>query len=160
MIDIKVEKINQVDNQIIIFLAKESLKLFLQLNPDMEKAYRNSEKARNFLNNRFIEEYQNCFKQKGNFYATYIDGKIEGAAYIDPNNYLHSLFVNEKFRNYGIGSCLLETLIRECNKLGVITVSAHVKAISLYKKFNFHPVGKTKSDDFISMELGENKYAK
>lgn len=142
-----------LDN-ILLFLANQYFDLFWQLNKNVLYAefydiYRNT------IVESYMEEYH---KKKGNVYFASIDNTIVGAGYIDSNNYLDSLFVLEEYHNYGIGSKLLERIIREVSAAKVIRVDANIKAVSLYKKFHFIEADGPRNAAFIPMELERNHY--
>lgn len=58
----------------------------------------------------------------------------------------HSIYVHKDFRNYGIGTSLLKTLIEDANEKGYATIVAGIDAsnansIHLHEKLGFSSVG-------------------
>jgi len=154
--NIRIERTDNKNNEVIEFLSEESLKLFLELNPKYKELYNDVEHDyREIIRSYYIIEHKKTFSDDGNIYVAYNNDNIVGAGYIEKNNYLNSLFVKEEFRNMGIGTKILERLISECSKYGIISVDARIDAISLYKRIGFHQVEGKSNKAYIPMELGE-----
>lgn len=157
--NIKIKKTDTTNMEAVDFLAFENLKLFLKVsnNPNIKRLYESNHKE------VFIETFISKYKETlngGTIYTAHIEDKIIGVAYIKDNNYLESLFVSEEYRNIGIGSKLLKTLIEECSKLGAIRVDANLEAVSLYERFDFKRVDGQIKARVVPMELGEIKHGK
>lgn len=156
--NIKIEKVDINNTEVLTFLALENLKMFLELRPNIKSIYESG--AREILISSFIEEFKKDTLDKVNMiYAAFMDEKIVGAIQINNDGYLSSLFVLEEYRNQKIGSLLLERLIKECNDFDVIRVDANIRAISLYERFNFRKMDTIK-DASIPMELERSQYGK
>lgn len=157
--NIRIEKTNTTNTLVTTFLALENLKLYLSLRcgPKMKEFYNQNKES---FTETFIRDYTNSLSENGVIYAAYIDNTIQGAGYINEDNYLNSLFVSEEYRNMGIGSSILERLIDECIKLGAIRVDANLDAITLYERFNFEKVQGVNNKHSVSMELKERKNGK
>lgn len=80
-----------------------------------------------------------------------------------------SIAVLPEYRRIGIATALLEHLILTANTKGIKTLTLEVrennsKAIELYEKFNFLPVGRVKSyyknptEDAIIMKRSQERY--
>lgn len=79
----------------------------------------------------------------------------------DPNNktgYITSFSVRKSYRNKGIASTLLKTVIQYANSKGFSKIelkvySANESAIMVYKKFGFYKEPHSLNNEFISMYL-------
>lgn len=157
--NIKIEKCDNDNEKALIFLSKESLKLYLELNPQYKAIYEGE--LKDLITATFIEKYISLESSKVSaIYTASVDGEIVGAIQLNNDNYLSSLFVSEEYQRNGIGTRLLERLIKECNNLDVIRADARIKAISLYEKFSFHRVAGKENAAFVPMELERNSYEK
>jgi len=141
-------------NDLLLFLADEQTELFLEINPKLKKNI----SMRHIVKEMFDDEYSSLDKEAMRLYGGYIDDKIVGAGYVDDNNHLHSLFVNEEYRNNGIGTNILAHIISDCIDRKVLTVNARLEAINLYKRFNFKIIKGIKYDAFVPMELERECY--
>ncbi len=90
------------------------------------------------------------------------NGKLIGRAFLylinndlhkEPYGLMEDVFVDKQFRNRGIGSELIEKVIKEAKALGCYKVVAqsryaNLKAHSFYKKIGFKDHGKNFRIDF------------
>lgn len=157
--NIRIEKCDNNDELVLTFLAKESLKLYLELNPQFKAFYEGEFK--DLAEAAAIKEYLTLELNKVSaLYVAFLDDEMVGAIQLNNDGYLSSLFVNEKYQNQGIGTKLLEHLIAECNNFDVIRVDARVTAISLYERFSFHRVIGKENKAFVPMERERGHYGK
>lgn len=157
--NIKIEKVDINNEEVLNFIASEYLKMLLELNENMKRLY--NDKSKSYLIHAFIKKYkQEYVKNDSMIYGAYLDDDIVGAAQVDANNYLAGLFVKEEYRNRLIGSRLLERLITDCISFGVIKVDAKIDSISLYERFSFKKVEGVCNKTFIPMELERGHYGK
>lgn len=161
IMNIRVEKTNNKNNDVITFLSEESLKLFLELNPKFKELYNDvTHNYKEIIRNHYIIEHKKTIQEDGNIYVAYNENNIVGVGYIENDNYLKSLFVKEEFRNMGIGTKILEKLISECSKNGIISVNARIGAISLYERLGFTRTESDENNVYVPMELGEKTNGK
>ena len=80
-----------------------------------------------------------------------IDNNIIGYlnfSIIYENAELNQIFVEENFRNKGLGSIIMSFFLNACNKCNSITLEVrtdNLPAINLYKKYNFKKVAVRKN---------------
>ena len=152
----RIEKVIEENlEEALMFLIQEELKLILELNPEYSSEY---ESIKKFYINETYDFYQ---KRKGTLYTARVQEKIIGIGYMTEDGYLASLFVKEEYRNLGIGSKILKTMLEESSQKTMIRVDARRKAMTLYKRFHFQEdvVGLSKKE-FVPMELDRRVYGK
>jgi [ribosomal protein S18]-alanine N-acetyltransferase len=80
-----------------------------------------------------------------------------GYGYIDDNTPEISMAVMENFRNKGIGTQLLETLIEQYSKMNITSLSLSVdkrnRAVQLYRKLGFQVVNENEIDYIMQLVL-------
>ena len=76
-----------------------------------------------------------------------IDGDIIGTGRLLPNGYIGRMCVLEEYRNQGIGTMMLENLVKQAadNAHRSISLNSQSSAIPFYRKFGFN----IESDEFI-----------
>lgn len=150
---IVLKKMNsETKNEMHLFLAKESLKLYFELNPKWKEII---EKDPNIFK-QYLEQIVDDFKGDELVYGAYFNDEIIGCGYINDENCLDSLFVKEEYRNLGVGSSLLEKLIKTCDETKTITLHANIRAVSLYERYSFHKTGDVVNKCFVPMERKTN----
>lgn len=155
--DMEIRRVNKEDNEVIDFLIKECLKLYLQLYPESLSLWNGPYYDRLLQNSR--KEFITAMTENPIIYAAYDEDIIIGCGFIDDTGYLHSLFVKEEYRNRQIGTKVLERLIEDCSDFDIIRVDARVDAVSLYEKFSFQKTG-FQNQHSIPMQLERSHYGK
>lgn len=156
--NLKVELLKE-DNmdEALEFLALETMKLQLELNPDLQKIYDSHTKL---VEDMFLDEYFSLDKQFIKIYGAYLDQKLVGVGYIENDNTLDSLYVKDEYRNKKVGTTILNRIIKDLAENQIIRVEAILKSISLYKKLNFKLVNDSLSKGFVTMELERSSYGR
>lgn len=145
----KIKKIDNNNEEVIEFLNSENFKMFTELNQSYLSKHPNSIEDEKY---RGYELLINSIKDAKVIYAAYLDNRIIGAGFINNDGYLDSLFVEEKYRNQGIGTNLLKKMIVAFGIFKLIKVDARIDAISLYEKFSFKIAGTDDYNAFVPME--------
>ncbi len=89
------------------------------------------------------------------FVGTFHDGKLVGTGAVRERKHLCLLFVKEKYQRQGVGSALLEKILRLCRKTETITVHASPYGVPFYLARGFVPLSEEQCRDgirFIPME--------
>ena len=104
-----------------------------------------SEDEINKINNYVIDIVP---RELVNYCNIVVDDKIIGCVLLtngDDGNLLNELFIEEKFRNNGIGTDIIKNIIRENDIVYLWVYKENKQAISLYKKLGFNVIDETES---------------
>lgn len=153
----KIEKTGINNDEVVKFLLKESLSLYLEINPEQIPIYLCDQEIRKNIDSRWQKVFMGGLEKTDIIYTASLDDEIIGCILIKENGYLDSLFVKEEYRNMKIGTTLLTKVIDECLNLNVIRVDARLEAISLYQKFSFKEVGSSNGRS-IPMQFERSHY--
>ena len=109
--------------------------------------------TRNILKDCIMNKYDSYVAIYNNIIVGYIISKVTSY-----ESHVLNLTVNEKYRNNGIGSELLEMVIRKCKILQSDTLLLETRltnksAMSLYEKYGFRQIGLRK--DYYKTLLGK-----
>lgn len=134
----KYELINSSKNDIerLIKYKKETI---------YEFANNLSEEEINRINNYIIT---NVPKLLDNYFNIVINNKVIGCVLItnkDDGKLLDEIYIEEKFRNKGIGTSIIKDIIRENSIVYLWVYKENKQAISLYKKLGFKVIDETDS---------------
>lgn len=134
----KYELINSSKNDIerLIKYKKETI---------YEFANNLSEEEINRINNYIIT---NVPKLLDNYLNIVINNKVIGCVLItnkDDGKLLDEIYIEEKFRNKGIGTSIIKDIIRENTIVYLWVYKENKQAISLYKKLGFKVIDETDS---------------
>lgn len=134
----KYELINSSKNDIerLIKYKKETI---------YEFANNLSEEEINRINNYIIT---NVPKLLDNYLNIVINNKVIGCVLItnkDDGKLLDEIYIEEKFRNKGIGTSIIKDIIRENSIVYLWVYKENKQAISLYKKLGFKVIDETDS---------------
>ena len=134
----KYELINSSKNDIerLIKYKKETI---------YEFANNLSEEEINRINNYIIT---NVPKLLDNYLNIVINNKVIGCVLItnkDDGKLLDEIYIEEKFRNKGIGTSIIKGIIRENSIVYLWVYKENKQAISLYKKLGFKVIDETDS---------------
>lgn len=134
----KYELINSSKNDIerLIKYKKETI---------YEFANNLSEEEINRINNYIIT---NVPKLLDNYFNIVINNKVIGCVLItnkDDGKLLDEIYIEEKFRNKGIGTSIIKDIIRENTIVYLWVYKENKQAISLYKKLGFKVIDETDS---------------
>ena len=134
----KYELINSSKNDIerLIKYKKETI---------YEFANNLSEEEINRINNYIIT---NVPKLLDNYFNIVINNKVIGCVLItnkDHGKLLDEIYIEEKFRNKGIGTSIIKDIIRENSIVYLWVYKENKQAISLYKKLGFKVIDETDS---------------
>ena len=134
----KYELINSSKNDIerLIKYKKETI---------YEFANNLSEEEINRINNYIIT---NVPKLLDNYLNIVINNKVIGCVLItnkDDGKLLDEIYIEEKFRNKGIGTSIIKDIIRENSIIYLWVYKENKQAISLYKKLRFKVIDETDS---------------
>lgn len=121
-----------INEDIINFLIDESFKLFIQLY----EIDTTNQLVLKRMKESLIEFYTSDI-DTSTFYSAYIDNKIVGAGVIHTNNDFSDLFVKEEYQNKGIGTYLIETIIKDNEKKGTIYINGNKKYLNFFEKHGF-----------------------
>lgn len=80
------------------------------------------------------------------------EGIIKGFIGLMDEGYIAGLFVSRKYRNQGIGKCLLDRCKKEYNSLRLHVYEKNISAINFYKKSGFEIRSIEKSIDTGEIE--------
>ena len=134
----KYELINSSKNDIerLIKYKKETI---------YEFANNLSEEEINRINNYIITSVP---KLLDNYLDIVINNKVIGCVLItnkDDGKLLDEIYIEEKFRNKGIGTSIIKDIIRENSIVYLWVYKENKQAISLYKKLGFKVIDETDS---------------
>ena len=134
----KYELINSSKNDIerLIKYKKETI---------YEFANNLSEEEINRINNYIITSVP---KLLDNYLNIVINNKVIGCVLItnkDDGKLLDEIYIEEKFRNKGIGTSIIKDIIRENSIVYLWVYKENKQAISLYKKLGFKVIDETDS---------------
>ena len=134
----KYELINSSKNDIerLIKYKKETI---------YEFANNLSEEEINRINNYIITSVP---KLLDNYFNIVINNKVIGCVLItnkDDGKLLDEIYIEEKFRNKGIGTSIIKDIIRENSIVYLWVYKENKQAISLYKKLGFKVIDETDS---------------
>lgn len=104
-----------------------------------------SEEEINRINNYIIT---NVPKLLDNYFNIVINNKVIGCVLItnkDDGKLLDEIYIEEKFRNKGIGTSIIKDIIRENTIVYLWVYKENKQAISLYKKLGFKVIDETDS---------------
>lgn len=128
------------------------------VNDFLTKLIQDERKYDENINKDFIitEYYEHCYNNENtilllcenkNIPYGYIYGYIrnDGDSSIKKTAVIDALYVEEKYRNNGIATNLINEFIKQANKQGakifeISVVNANTDAYNLYKKLNFKPI--------------------
>lgn len=99
----------------------------------------------------------------GAVWVRIISGDIKGYGYVDDNTPEFAISLFEEYRNQGIGSRLMTTMIDYLRKSGYKQTSLNVKkgnyAVNLYRKMGFEVIREDDEDYLMVLKLKiENEY--
>lgn len=134
----KYELINSSKNDIerLIKYKKETIYEFANNLPEEEI---------NRINNYIITYVP---KLLDNYFNIVINNKVIGCVLItnkDDGKLLDEIYIEEKFRNKGIGTSIIKDIIRENTIVYLWVYKENKQAISLYKKLGFKVIDETDS---------------
>ena len=85
-------------------------------------------------------------KLLNNYFNIIVDNKIIGCLLLtekDDGKLLDELYIEENYRNKGIGSDIIKNIIKENDIIYLWVYKKNVKAISLYKRLGFNVIEET-----------------
>ncbi|MBR1376418.1 MAG: GNAT family N-acetyltransferase [Bacilli bacterium] len=144
--DVNIKLIDSLDDKVINFMIEQYIELHNAIN--------NIENLDQKTYNRIYRAMQKIISKddvgEGDIlYGAYLDNKIVGYAYIGSDNYLRDLFVKKEYRNKGIGTLLMNEIVK--NVEGNISVTASPMSIDFYKKHDFLE-GEVNANNTVEME--------
>ncbi len=116
-----------------------------------------------------VDEFLKKIKDVGNVYCAYYQNEIVGCAFFYANDkikkiaFLTLIAVRKKYRNYGIGSFLLDYMISYCEKLDFETLQLYThklneSARAFYSKKGFYEIKCDRENDVkLELKLGGKK---
>lgn len=96
--------------------------------------------------------------RKINYYVAEIDGKLAGICGFD-NQKIHTLFIDLRYHKQGIGSILLQRIMKEAKNKGISTLKtwSTMYAYPFYAKYGFRGLNEIKlpegKEDIILIEM-------
>lgn len=128
------------------------------------------------LRNLFLKERQRTFSWldvsefKLEDFEKYTQGELVLTALIDdipvgfisiwmPNNFIHHLYVDQKYQGQNIGTALLKAAVKKTNfPVTLKCLEANIKAVAFYKQKGFieKEKGQSEHGTYILFELKEN----
>lgn len=110
-----------------------------------EYAYNLSEEEINRINNYVSNSVS---KLLSDYFNIVINNKVVGCVLltsIEDGKLLDEIYIEEKFRNNGIGTDIIKNIIRENDIVYLWVYKENVQAISLYKRLDFKVIDETDS---------------
>ena len=112
------------------------------------------------LSNKELDEINtyvkdNVPKQLNNYKLINIDGNIVGCILVenkDDGVIIDELYIEEKYRNNGIGTDLINNVISNNNIVYLWVYKLNVKAIKLYKRLGFKIIKETENRYYMKYE--------
>lgn len=104
-----------------------------------------SEEEKNRINNYVIDIVP---RELVNYRNIVVDDKIIGCVLvtnIEDGKLLDEIYIEEQFRNNGIGTDIIKNIIRENDIVYLWVYKENKQAISLYKKLGFNVIDETES---------------
>lgn len=90
----------------------------------------------------------NVPKLLNDYFNIVINNKVIGCVLltdIEDGKLLNEIYIEEKFRNNGIGADIIENIIKENDIVYLWVYKENIQAISLYKRLGFKVIDKTDS---------------
>ena len=117
------------------------------------------------LSNKELDEINtyvkdNVPKQLNNYKLINIDGNIVGCILVenkDDGVIIDELYIEEKYRNNGIGTDLINNVISNNNIVYLWVYKLNVKAIRLYKRLEFKIIKETENRYYMQFNKKNNK---
>ena len=117
------------------------------------------------LSNKELDEINtyvkdNVPKQLNNYKLINIDGNIVGCILVenkDDGVIIDELYIEEKYRNNGIGTDLINNVISNNNIVYLWVYKLNVKAIRLYKRLGFKIIKETENRYYMQFNKKNNK---
>ena len=108
--------------------------------------------------NKYVKD--NVPKQLNNYKLINLDGKIVGCILIEDKYdgvIIDELYIEEKYRNNGIGTELINNVISNNNIVYLWVYKLNVKAIRLYKRLGFKIIKETENRYYMQFNKKRNK---
>lgn len=108
--------------------------------------------------NKYVKD--NVPKQLNNYKLINIDGNIVGCILVenkDDGVIIDELYIEEKYRNNGIGTDLINNVISNNNIVYLWVYKLNVKAIRLYKRLEFKIIKETENRYYMQFNKKNNK---
>lgn len=131
---------------------KKDIELLINYKIDTIIKYCNDEKELNRINN-YVKE--NIKKEYQNYKVIKVDGHIIGCISVtikDNNKLIEEIYIEEKYRNHGIGKSIIKSIINRENEVYLWVYKLNKKAISLYNRLGFKIEKETKTRYFMKCE--------
>ena len=117
------------------------------------------------LSNKELDEINtyvkdNVPKQLNNYKLINIDGNIVGCILVenkDDGVIIDELYIEEKYRNNGIGTDLINNVISNNNIVYLWVYKLNIKAIRLYKRLEFKIIKETENRYYMQFNKKNNK---
>lgn len=125
----------------IQILIQYKLNTIMEYASDLTEKERERDKIIKYVNN-------NIPKQIDNYQMILVNNKTIGAVLInnlDDGVLLDEIFIEEDFRNKGIGSSILKEIIQNHDIVYLWVYKLNKKAIKLYKKIGFKVIEETET---------------
>lgn len=134
--------------------SKENIDILIKykLNSIIEYASDLSNKELDEINT-YVKD--NVPKQIRNYKLINIDGNIVGCILVenkDDGVIIDELYIEEKYRNNGIGTDLINNVISNNNIVYLWVYKLNVKAIKLYKRLGFKIIKETENRYYMKYE--------
>lgn len=134
--------------------SKENIDILIKykLNSIIEYASDLSNKELDEINT-YVKD--NVLKQIRNYKLINIDGNIVGCILVenkDDGVIIDELYIEEKYRNNGIGTDLINNVISNNNIVYLWVYKLNVKAIRLYKRLGFIIIKETENRYYMKYE--------
>lgn len=103
--------------------------------------------------NEYIDE--NVPKELKNYKNIVVNNKIIGCLLVYPKDdgiLLDEIYLEEEYRNNGIGTNIIEKIIKDNNIIYLWVYKANKKAINLYKKLDFKVIEESDSRYYMKYE--------
>lgn len=98
-------------------------------------------------------------KQIDNYYNIVINNKVIGCLLlrdIDDGKLLDEIYLEEEYRNKGIGTNILNKVLNDNNIIYLWVYKDNEKAISLYKRLGFNIIDETETRYYMKYNKGVN----
>lgn len=145
--DIENKVATQYSDDVIDYLVEESFKLLLKLKKYNNLSVEDRQKMMSHLKKLYIEDDKSY-----TIYTAYYNQLLVGCACIDDTYNLRDLFVRDGFHKLGIGSLLINELLKNLNTEKSIYVTTHKDAVDFYINNGFQIIDE-QSDN---VKLGRN----
>lgn len=131
---------------------KKDIELLINYKIDTIIKYCSDEKELNRINNYVKENIKNEYQ---NYNIIKVDGHIIGCISVtikDNNKLIEEIYIEEKYRNHGIGKSIIKSIINRENEVYLWVYKLNKKAISLYNRLGFKIEKETKTRYFMKCE--------